>query len=155
MYSDIRTGLPLLLSHLATLCGALLLLLTHVAIGARVRALLGARGPAAAAWRWPVDATLGAGVLALPSWLRRRTRRRAPAGERARDHRAARRRVVREWIAVARELGARMMPARETAATAGGDALVARLGADAARVSPSSSSRSSPAPSRRPPSGTR
>jgi len=126
MYSDIRTGLPLLLSHLATLCGALLLLLTHVAIGARVRALLGARGPAAAAWRWPVDATLGAGVLALlllgaglagalqPVSVLAITALLAAAS-------------FREWIAAARELGARLMPAREMTATAGGDALVARL----------------------------
>lgn len=73
MYSDSRTGLPLLLAHLATLGGALLLLLVQVAVGATVRAWLGARGaaspspraPMPAAWRWPVDATLGTGVLAL------------------------------------------------------------------------------------------
>jgi hypothetical protein len=65
LYSDTRTGPLLLLAHLAPLLGALLLLLTHVAVGARLRLLLGARGPAAAAWRWPVDATLGAVKLRL------------------------------------------------------------------------------------------
>lgn len=60
-----RTGPWVILGHLASLGGATLLLLIHVAIGARLRRALGAAGRAEASWRWPVDASLGAGALAL------------------------------------------------------------------------------------------
>lgn len=65
MYGDTRTGLVVLLGHLAALLGAGLLLLVHVGLGARVRRALGANRSADATWRWPVDASLGAGTLAL------------------------------------------------------------------------------------------
>ena len=65
MYSDARTGFVLVLGHLATVGAALLLLFTHVALGARIRRALGVPGRGEATWRWPVDATLGAGSLAL------------------------------------------------------------------------------------------
>jgi hypothetical protein len=53
------------LGHVLALGGAAMLVLIHVALGARLRRALGVAGPAGAAWRWPVDAALGAGTLAL------------------------------------------------------------------------------------------
>ena len=54
MYSDARTGFVLVLGHLATVGAALLLLFTHVALGARIRRALGVPGRREATWRWPV-----------------------------------------------------------------------------------------------------
>lgn len=65
MFSDTRTGLVVVLGHATTLVAAFVLLLVQVAVGARLRRLLGAAGREDAAWRWPVDATLGTGVVAL------------------------------------------------------------------------------------------
>lgn len=64
MIDDARTGLALLASHGASLGAAIALLLLHLATGAAVRRRFDVRGPGRAAWRWPVDAALGAGVLA-------------------------------------------------------------------------------------------
>ena len=125
MFSDVRTGLPLLLSHAATLGGALLLLLVHVALGARLRRLLGATAARDASWRWPVDAVLGAGAIALvllaaslvgalhpPVVLGLTAALAAISG--------------RELAATARELGGWLIPVRPAAPT--GDPL--RAGAD-------------------------
>lgn len=114
MVTDTRTGLVLLLSHLATIAGALLLLLTHVAIGARVRALLGARVRQEAAWRWPVDATLGAGALALLLLAAGTVGALQPASVLVITAAAA---LIsgRQLLGAARELGARLMPAPPTA----------------------------------------
>lgn len=65
MFSDTRIGLVVLLGHASTLGAALLMLLTHVALGARIRRAFGAVGRTEATWRWPVDAMLGAGALGL------------------------------------------------------------------------------------------
>lgn len=72
MFTDVRTGLIVVAQHLGTVLAALLLLLIQVGLGARARRLLaaadgGAGGDElhAAAWRWPVDAALGASLLAL------------------------------------------------------------------------------------------
>ncbi len=63
MIDDARTGLALLVAHLAALGATGALLLLHLAIGATLREGLGAEAPARRTWRWPVDAGLGAGVL--------------------------------------------------------------------------------------------
>lgn len=109
MFSDTRTGLPVLLLHVATLVGALLLLLTQVAIGATVRARLGARGPETAAWRWPVDATLGAGLLALVLLAAGAIGALQPASVLA-STLALALLCRRAWAAAARELGVRLVP---------------------------------------------
>jgi hypothetical protein len=71
---DARTGLLVALGHLLAVLLALALLVTWVALGARLRRALGAGdAPAAdaagtpldAMWRWPVDATVGGGMIAM------------------------------------------------------------------------------------------
>jgi hypothetical protein len=64
MIDDARTGLALLIAHLTTLSAVLALLLVHVAMGRAVRERFDIRVPVRGTWRWPVDAALGAGVLA-------------------------------------------------------------------------------------------
>lgn len=72
MFTDVRTGFIVIAQHLGTVLAAIVLLLIQVGLGARTRRLLaaatgGAGGEAmqAAVWRWPVDAALGASLLAL------------------------------------------------------------------------------------------
>lgn len=64
MYSDTRTGLVVIIGHLATVGAALVLLAVHLALGAFVRYRLGVADRERALWRWPVDAALGAGAMA-------------------------------------------------------------------------------------------
>jgi hypothetical protein len=80
MFDDVRTGASLLASHAGALLAAMLLAAVHLALGARVRRLLGSgdgagagtavgtgAGTAASATavsRWPADLVLGAGALA-------------------------------------------------------------------------------------------
>ena len=64
-FTDTRTGIAVVLGNLAAIGGAALLLLIHVALGARIRAALGVMGRSDASWRWPVDAVLGGGALAV------------------------------------------------------------------------------------------
>lgn len=64
MYGDSRTGLVVILGHLLTLGAVLLLLGMHLALGAGLRARLGVAARESGLWRWPVDAALGAGVMA-------------------------------------------------------------------------------------------
>lgn len=102
MFSDTRTGLVLMLAHAWTLSAVLLLLVTHVALGARIRRAIGAVGRAEASWRWPVDATLGAGALGLGLLALSSVGLASPAAVIATALVAA---VVsgREWIAAMRE----------------------------------------------------
>jgi hypothetical protein len=72
MFTDVRTGSIVVAQHLGTVLAALVLLCIHVGLGARSRRLLAAANDGdgsdamhAAAWRWPVDAALGASLLAL------------------------------------------------------------------------------------------
>src|SRR5687767_3720259 len=64
MFEDVRTGAPLLASHAAALAAALLLAAIHLALGARLRRLLGSGDTTTSVARWPVDLVLGGGVLA-------------------------------------------------------------------------------------------
>jgi hypothetical protein len=72
MFTDVRTGAIVIAQHLGTMLAALVLLLIQVGVGARTRRRLAAASGAAggetmhaAVWRWPVDAALGASLLAL------------------------------------------------------------------------------------------
>jgi hypothetical protein len=64
MFADTRTGPVLLLTHLLSLGAALALLLVLVGAGRLLRERLVAEAAERpAAWRWPVDASLGAALL--------------------------------------------------------------------------------------------